>query len=245
MRKVVIVLSVFTLIVLSCNQATKQQQTETANNEKIVSEEEKEIVFNNDETLFPLIGNTIGFISFDFEKWFAEERGTFDRIEILNDNGNSWLSAYVSDFIEYTNGDVNISAHNNYENFRPWAFEPGIGVFTIRCIAKSETDYTIVVNEEKNIVKRLKEHDIFKFQSLEEHVSNRLVGTDFDLNPIREFPSDDAPIVLATEDEIELTVSIELKGDWIKIEDSYNDKVLGWIRWKKGDRFMVQLYYSV
>ena len=181
-----------------------------------------------DETLFPLIGNTIGFISFDWE--------TFEkikRIEFLNDDGSIWRS--VKDY----------DAEDNKKNddFRPWAYETG--VFTVRCIAKSETDYSIIVNEEKNSVKRLKKHDSFKFEDLEEHVATSFVGTIFDINPIRNNPNDDAPIIQTTDEERGVTVSMELKGDWIKIKNLYTGKVLGWIRWKKDNRFMVWLVYSL
>jgi len=247
MRKVTIILSAIVLIFGSCGQSNAKKQTEKTIGELEESSSiiEKETVLDGDETQFPLIGNTIGFISFDFDKWYSEERHTLNSIEILNNNGSSWLSADVKDFVEYTDGELNIRQNNNYEDFRPWAFEPGIGTFTIRCIAKSETDYTIVVNEDKNIVKQLNKHKYFQFQTIEEHVSRRLISTDFGLNPIRKTPDDNAPIIRATDDETEVTASVELQGDWIKIEDSYTNKVLGWIRWKKGDRFMVWLHYSV
>ena len=248
MRKLII-LSVFALIVGSCGQATKKQTKET--NSKTVSERgenntivEREAVFDSDELQFPLIGNTIGFISFDFDKWYSEGDDTLNKIEILNEDSSIWLSADVQDFVEYTNSELNIRKNNNID-FQPWAFEPSIGVFTIRCIAKTENAYTIIVDEEKNIVKQLQKHEQFQFQTLEEHVSMVLVSTDFSLNPIREKPNENAAIVNTIDDEIDLTASVELKGDWIKIENSYSNKVLGWIRWKKGDRFMVWLYYSV
>jgi len=192
--------------------------------------------------VFEPIGNTIGFISFEC---YGCKNDTLNRIEILNDDGSNWLSGDVQDFIEYTDGELNIRKNNNNEDFKPWAFEPGIGVFTIRCIAESENDYTIVANEEENIVKRLKKHKCFKFETVEEHVVNRLVGTDFSLNPIRENPNDDSQIIDINNLDAELIVSIERKGDWIKIENSETNEVLGWIRWKKDDRFMIWMYYSV
>ena len=246
MKKIAIILSVLAIIVSSCGQTTKKK----ANNELVIEEvqiEQEEIT----ETQFPLIGNTIGFISFDFDRWYAEERHNpplniepLPNVEILNEDGTVWLLDSVQNFLEYTDGKLNI----NREDFNPWAFEPSIGVFTIRCVAKSEKDYSIVVNDmnnDGNLVKHLKKHEYLKFQTIEEHVASRLVSTDFDLNPIREYPDDNAQIIDMTNLDLELTASIERKGDWIKIEDLYTNKVLGWIRWKKGDRFMIWLYYSV
>ena len=215
MKKAVIILSIFALIASNFGQAAKAQTTD-------------------DETQFLLIGNTIGFIVYDF----YNENNTLNKIEILNEDGSNWYSFHSNIDDYYLNAEYN-------EDFEPWVFGPEIFGLVIRCIAKSETDYTIVVNEEKNIVKCLKKHENLIFQTLEEHVANRLVSTDFNLNPIRKSPNDDAPIIHVTDEELELTASVELKGDWIKIENSYTNKVLGWIRWKKGDRFMVWLSYSV
>ena len=189
----------------------------------------------NGDPIFPLIGNTIGFIMYDF----YNEDNTLSKIEILNEDGSNWYSFCTNI------GDYYLNTEEHNENFEPWVFGPEIFGLAIRCIAQSETGYTIVVNEEKNIVKHLNKHEDLIFQTVEEHVVNRLISTDFSLNPIRKNPDDEAPTLHATADETELTSSVELKGDWIKIKDTYSNKLLGWIRWKKGDRFMIWLCYSV
>jgi hypothetical protein len=219
----------------SRRQAT-EKQAETANNEIVVEVEQEETVSDSNETQFPLIGNTIGFISFDWDKW---EENTSIKIEILNDNGSIWCSFDGNPY------DYSERSRNPDKDFKPWAFEPGIGVFIMRCIAKSGNGYTIVANEEQNLVKQLEKHGYLKFQTVEEHISYTLVDTDFNLNPLREYPSDEAPIIDIINFDVEVISSIERKGDWIKITNSFTSEVLGWIRWKKCDRFMVWLYYSV
>jgi len=196
----------------------------------------EESVFNEDYPRLILIENTIGFITAKTE-WWSENLSS--RIDILNDDDSIWYS-FDADTYEYSDRSTEWN-----EDFKPWAFEPIIGVFTMRCIAKTDNIYTIIANEEKSIVKHLKVHKNFQFQTVEEHIVNRLVGTDFTLNPVRETPNDNAPIVYATDEDIYVIASIEREGDWIKIESAFTNKVLGWIRWKKDGRFMIEMYYSI
>ena len=248
MKKITIILTIFAFFALSCNQPTRNQ-AKTTKNEIVVEQnyglqqlEEKifcEIVPENKETddlsQFPLIGNTIGFVVLDWNKVY-EDFDASNKIKVLNDDGSIWHSNIFTFDEEFYN-----------ELFRPWVWAPEFGGFVMRCIAKSENYYTIVVNEEKNLVKRLRKHNHLLFQTVEEHVLNALVATDFDINPIRKYPCDDAQIIEISSYDFVLSVlfSIERNGDWIKIRDVFGGEAFGWIRWRKGDRFMVQLQYSI
>jgi len=190
-----------------------------------------------DETLFPLVGNTAGFVRCDTERL----RDTLRRIELLNDDGSEWMSMHA----DILNAHLRDGTDVINDDLSPWAFEPGIGVFVFRCVGRSDDGYAVVVNEEKNMVKHLRAHANLIFDSVEEHVSRVIVGADFDLNPVRERPTDDAPVAPTTFDEREVPVVTELRGEWIRIKDIYSDRELGWIRWKKDDRFMIRMYYSI
>ena len=234
MKKTTLTLiSLFAFFAVFCNQPTKNR-TETAKSESSFEKVEETICEIETLSQFPLIGNTIGFVMF-LDRGLAEI-DRLNKVEILNDDGTIWHSFYVggcvSDFV------------GNNELFRPFAFE--FFVLAMRCIAKSEHYYTVVVNEEKNLVKRMRRHSEFGFQTVEQHVL-RLVGTDFRINPIRTYPNDDAPIVHEEWYKYEdfLIMAIEAEGDWIKIIDAWEDEILGWIRWRKDDRFMVWLFYSI
>jgi hypothetical protein len=205
------------------------------------------VVYRDDESEdvdFFLIGNTTGFIT-----RIQPEQGTLNpldfsnRIEFVNDDGSNWFSLPVDlgNYSLYVERDL----FQRNSEFKPWAFEPGIEVFAIRCIDQTDSTYIIVVNEDENLVKQLKKHEYLKFQTIEEHVINRLVGTDLEKNPIRKNPSDNATIIDITNLDIDVTHSIERNGDWIKIVNTFTEEVLGWIRWKKDDRFMISLYYSI
>ena len=192
----------------------------------------------SEESPFLLLENTIGFMRASYENL-----DTLQRIEFLNDDGSVWFS-FHADILEYhENVERGVNADN--EDFEPWAFGPEIGVFVIRCIAKLEAGYTVIVNEKTNTVKQLKKHNNIQFQTVEEHVLGAIIGNDFNVNPIRENPNDNAKVVYATDEEIEVLTAVEMKGEWIKIEDIYSNKILGWIRWKMDGRLMIQMYYSI
>ena len=231
MKKAAIILSAITL--LGCRQTTKNK---SVTSDTVVADT---IIFNIG-TPFKSIDNTIGFITLE-----TENLDTLNKVEILNDDGSVWL-AFYSDFRD----DYTV-----YEDFAPWAFEPSIGVFAIRCVAKTEDDYTIVVNDTKDgygvvvkkdeqILKHLKKHKNIKFSTIEEHILNGvLIDTDYGINPIRKSPDENAPIVDVELDYI--IYAVKMKGDWIQIKDEIADKIVGWIKWRSGNRFMITMFYSI
>lgn len=193
---------------------------------------------------FSLIGNTIGFITkIQPEHGSLNPLDSANRITFLNDDRSSWLSLPINLGSYSTYVEEGLFEYN--DEFQPWAFDSGIEVFVIRCIGKTDSTYTVIVNENRDIVKHLKKHKSLCFETVEKHVSHLLVSTDFETNPVRKTPSDNAAIVNTTEDETDLIHSIEVKDEWIKIENLDTNKVLGWIRWKKGDRFMIKMFYSI
>ena len=237
MKKVILIVGVLVFLGSSYNPPTRGQQAETANSE--VACEQAEETFCKIERLshFPLIGNTIGFVELDL----SGNLDTENKIEILNDDGTIWHSfcadAALRDFLIDWNDGL----------FRPWISAFEVGGLIMRCIAKSEDYYYVVVNEQTNLVKRVRKRNDLLFQTVEEHVLGALVWTDFDINPLRMYPSDDAQVIDYAYASYygEIIVSIKMNGDWIKIIEAFSEEVLGWIRWRKEDRFMVWLFYSI
>lgn len=182
------------------------------------------------------IGNTVGFITFPEP---GEKDGLKDKAQILNGDKSVWMSFYIDYF-----------RHNQEwkNNFSPWAFEPGIGVFVVRCTKINSDSYTIVVNEALGLEKNLKKNPNITFSTVEEHILNAPI-LDFNRedNPPRKSPNDNAEIIPVDSEAEgdEFLHAVEMKGDWVKLEDSLSNEVLGWVRWRKGSLFMVEIYYSV
>ena len=238
--------------IFSCSMNVKQQPA-TSEAEPVVLQEETEtnIIPNQesqsteeDEEIGPRIhtpiGNTVGFIT-----RIDENRDTLNHVRFLNEDGSCWWS-FPADIYEY-----NCLPEERKENFSPWAFEPGIGVFTIRCIGISPKGYKVVVNETKNMIKYLEKNKYLKLETIEEHLLNILVGWDSEENPLRESPDDNAPTVqlpISPDTSCDLIYADKHKGDWIHVIskcDEDSSESLGWIRWRKDGIFMIEMYYSV
>lgn len=186
------------------------------------------------------IDNTVGFITFPDP---GEKDGLKDKAEIVNKDGTPWMSFHI-DYSRYN--------EKYRDNFMPWAFEPGIGVFVVRCTKVNADSYTIVVNEALGLKKQLKKNPDIKFSTLEEHIFSALLGFDKETNPMRKEPNDNAEEYVWSTDEKfdpELLFAEEMKGDWIKLKihdwSDGKEYPLGWIKWRDGNRFMIEFYYSV
>lgn len=195
---------------------------------------------DNNMSLGKEINNTVGFLSFPEP---GEKDGLMDKAEILNKDGSLWMSFYI----DYSHHD-----HQWKENFRPWAFEPGIAVFVVRCIKVNKDSYTIVANEELGMEKYMKKNPNIIFSTVEEHVLKApILAFDHSNNPIRKEANDQAKTINIEDiydpdpDIDDFFCGIEMKGDWVKLENIFNEKSVGWVRWRKDNRFMVEFYYSL
>ena len=181
---------------------------------------------------YQLIGNTIGFFIYEYENYATLD--TLNNIEIMNDNGSIWRSIN-SDILEYNVSD---------DDFRPWAYEPGIGILTMRSVGQTENGYMIVAHEQRNTIKLFKHHANLRFYTVEGFVVRApVVQVDFRINPVRESPNDNASIISVS--SFEALTATEMNGEWVKIYDFIEDNVLGWVRWKKDDRFMLHVFFSM
>ncbi|MDL2262853.1 SH3 domain-containing protein [Bacteroidales bacterium OttesenSCG-928-I21] len=186
---------------------------------------------NNDEYAHRYyINNTVGFISINHET-----PDSINKITFLNDDETIWMTFMADDF-----GNV-IDWH---EDFHPWALESGIMVFAVRCVEKNDDGYRVIVNEGQEMEKQLLKHKNIEFSTIEEHLLTILIDFDIKQNPIRETPDDNGEI-LFVDDLGDLINVVEVNGDWIKIRDLYNDKILGWIKWREKNEFLIDFYYSV
>jgi len=185
----------------------------------------------DEEPLYrPAVGNTIGFITFDHEDIDAENKITF-----LNDDGSVWMEFGADDY--HYDKEIKWAG-----DFHPWALESEYKVFVIRCTGKDDKGYRVIIDEEHGTEKQMPKHRNIKLTTTEEHMLNYFIGYDRTNNPLRETP--DGTIIQPEETE-DILSAVEVKGDWIKIKDVDSNEILGWIKWRDKDVFLIDFYYSM
>jgi len=171
-------------------------------------------------------------------------KGGKDFIHIYNEDGSLWhkFTFYYDDSdgkFEYAN-----------ENFRPFAFHPDNFLLALKCVRKEAGRCEMIVNEETRLKKYVKADDpSLKFETWEEHVLNVFaVGFNRKVNPMLEAPQGRVKKVTSLDVPFH---PVEVRGEWLKVKwDAANGtekkgakRNSGWIRWKKGARLLVELFY--
>ncbi len=115
-------------------------------------------------------------------------------------------------------------------------------VLSLKCLSKDDSLYKVqyendvigfIPKNEKGII----------FQTWEEHILSLFsVGFDEVSNPLLESPSESSK--KAYYDKDEFYHPSQIKGDWLQVKwGSEGDWEYGWIRWKDGEKLLVELYY--
>jgi len=88
-----------------------------------------------------------------------------------------------------------------------------------------------------------KSNPLIKFQTWEETVLNVFsVGFDINQNPIRKSPTTNSQIISYEKDEFYLPEKIQ--GDWLQIKwGSEGNWKYGWIKWKKNNKLLIELFH--
>jgi hypothetical protein len=155
------------------------------------------------------------------------------KMKIYNKDGSLWNE------VSFTRDQ------SGQQRINPFAWHPDNFLLVFRCLDKSNTWYTIVVNEETEEVKYIRINDpLYRFKTWEEHIlSTFSVGFDYKSNPIREASSIKADVVSYEPDEFYHPV--EIVGDWLQIKwGEEGDYTYGWIKWRFGNDLLVELFYS-
>lgn len=165
-----------------------------------------------------------------------------DFVHIYNQDGSLWY-----EFSFYNNE----SATSPNKDFKPFAYHPDYFLLALKCVGKSEHRFEVVVNEETGLKKYVQADDqSLKFETWEEHIP-KVFAVDFNRtdNPVLETPegrvkSIDFPKGVTFH-------PVEVKGEWLKIrwadtERTANKKTqadFGWVRWKRDEAILIELFY--
>jgi len=163
-----------------------------------------------------------------------------DFIHLYNRDGSLWhkFTFYYDDSdgnFEYANVD-----------FRPFAFHPDYFVLALKCVRKEAGRYEVLVNEKTGLKKYVKTDDpALRFETWEEHILKVFsVGFNRKENPVLEAPLGRVKRVPVPDAPFH---PVEVRGEWLKVkweaEDMGKKGDAGWIRWKRGERLLVELFY--
>ncbi|CAM3057018.1 hypothetical protein DRF59_17335 [Chryseobacterium flavum] len=164
---------------------------------------------------------------------FVILKNTYDHkipVVLYNSNHSQWKSFSFND-------------NFNDEDIIPYAIKPDNTLLVFKNLGKENGYYKVLVNEDKNTIKYIKESDPnFKYQTIEEHILT-VFSVEFNEkeNPLRLEPDAKSKTLPLNKDSFYYPVKIN--GNWLMVEDDNNKKF--WIKWRdeKGN-LIIDLYYD-
>ena len=152
------------------------------------------------------------------------------KLVVYNFDGSTWKSFNYND--SFSDNQIN-----------PYGFKPETRLLVFKCLKKKDGYFYIIVDEEKNSIKYIKEADKnFEYQTPEEHILS-VFSVEFDdiLNPLR-LNHDDKSEISPT-DKNSFYYPIKIEGNWLLVEDDKKQNF--WIKWydEKGN-IILKLYYD-
>lgn len=128
-------------------------------------------------------------------------------------------------------------------------YNPEYGLFILKSVDLNNDFYQVQLNDQKAYINKEK-HNILTFKSQENHVleSYPILSKE---NPLRLEPNDDSEIIDGYMEH--LFIPLQIEGDWLKLKDdkdcyigkkpSEND-IIGWVRWRKEGKIIIEIRHS-
>lgn len=127
------------------------------------------------------------------------------------------------------------------------AYYPENGLFILKASKLEDGNYEVNINDSKGTINASKYNDLLTFKTAEKYVLDGYPNPTKE-NPLRVEPDDTSSIV--TNYEENTYISIEVKGDWLKVKDDKNcypgekpseKDIVGWLRWKKDGKIIIDI----
>ena len=125
----------------------------------------------------------------------------------------------------------------------PLFFKPDYNIFYVVCLENQKAYYKVLsATGDIYIVSKAEA----KFVSWEAFLSNTtgVINLNWELNPLQEKPSEQSKVIRTKDREAAYQV-INVKGDWIEIQNEHNAHEKGWIRWHKADSLLIEVYLLI
>ena len=170
---------------------------------------------------------------------------TYDEKKIVTIYKDKYLEHKIEDFKLY----------GQLRNVRPYYFKPDYGLCYFVCLEKNKDYFRVLINDKEEGF--LKDDRDKYFKTWESILINAGVERlDPKANPLKSKPADNAETIHSgyeiNVDRLEVVDVIEINGEhWIKVNYSKSGKVpcdkgtpdcgQGWVKWKTGDKLLVNI----
>ncbi|MGE8552817.1 MAG: hypothetical protein ACN6OB_02630 [Chryseobacterium jejuense] len=214
MKKILPTLILISLCILSCkDKKTTEPFKPDSNKEKSVSPTEKKD--EKEDKGFIVLKNT-----YQQKDW----------LKLYNEDHSEWKSFQMTDTF-------------NDDDIIPNMIKPDYTLLIFKFLGKENGFYKVLVNEDKNTIKYIKESDSnFTYQTVGEHILTVFsVGFNEKENPLRMEANDKASSQPLDKDSFYYPVKIE--RNWLMVKDDHDQNF--WIKWydEKG-HLILDLYYD-
>lgn len=131
----------------------------------------------------------------------------------------------------------------NPKHIVPLFFKPDYDIFYMVCLERQKAYYKVLsATGDIYFVPKAEA----KFVSWAKFVRNTtgVTNLNWELNPLQEAPSEKSKMIRIKDKEATYRV-INVKGDWIEIQNEHNAHEKGWIRWRKADNLLIEVYLLI
>ena len=215
MKKILPTLTLISLCMLSCKdkKATKLSKPDSNKEKYVMSPTEKKD--EKEDKGFIVLKNT-----YQQKDW----------LKLYNEDHSEWKSFQLTDTF-------------NDDDIIPYMIKPDYSLLIFKFLGKENGFYKVLVNENENTIKYIKESDPqFLYQTVEEHILSVFsVGFNEKENPLRTAPDNKASSQPLDDDSFYYPVKIT--GNWLMVRDDHEKNF--WVKWcdEKG-HLILELYYD-
>ena len=131
----------------------------------------------------------------------------------------------------------------NPKHIVPLFFKPDYDIFYVVCLERQKAYYKVLsATGDIYFVSKAEA----KFVSWGAFLSNTtgVTNLNWEQNPLQEAPSEKSKMIRIKDREATYQVK-NVKGDWIEIRNEHNAHEKGWIRWRKADSLLIEVYLLI
>jgi hypothetical protein len=177
-----------------------------------------------------------------------------DKIIIYNEDDSIWMDfdfSYEDKFRNQGKSEFSMSdikkLYNWQDDFKPYKFNIDYFLLLFKCLSFDGKRYSVIVNDQKNLIKYIDAGNIWKLRDWNDHIINKVasIGIEFDAIKIKSKPDNQSDDIDFDVDKLDPAIDpVEIKDEWMKIRYWQSDQELyGWIKWKEGNQILVSLWY--